>query len=220
MSLQAFQPNRDVPVLNADGTMNPQWDAYFNLLKVNSNNSVGGNEEALGAIYGTLSPLISNLGAQVFQQNKDVQDLVAEIEGEKASSANARAFLAECKKAIACNEALIMQLLATVGGLNAQLAEATKARLIQAKAATYQMLNNDLGVNADASGGAFDVTLPDPVKNTGKTYFLSNTGGNGNVTWLPFASETLGGQPSLVVPSSIPSTTIEVTSDGTNYLMS
>lgn len=192
MSIQkAFQPNRDVPLLNSNGTMNPKWDSYFDLLRQNSNEDGGLVQEAIDAIYGLLSPSINNLSAQVFSQRKEVQDIIQHV----------------------------ASLLASVGSLNARLSESTKARSIRAESSAYQMLDNDAGVKADASGGNFDVNLPDPTRNAGKEYFLTNSGGTGAVTLKPFASETIGGTSLLTIPAMFPQTTASVKSDGVDYII-
>jgi len=62
---QAFQPNRDVPLLNKDGTIDPRWDTYFDLIRTNSNEDGGKAEEAIDAIYGVLVPAVSSLQSQI-----------------------------------------------------------------------------------------------------------------------------------------------------------
>ena len=175
-------------------------------------------EEIFGVIYGSLAPSISRLGAHAFEQNKNVQDLVAEIESEKASSANARSFLAECKKAIECNEALIVQLLATVGRLSAKLGEATKDRSIQAKSADYQMLDNDSGVIADTDGGNFDVTVADPAKNKNKEFFLQNVGSS-VAKLVAFGGELFSGETEISLLPNTPYPSIKFKSDGTDWIL-
>lgn len=63
--LKAFQPNRDVPLLNKDGTLDRRWDTYFDLLRSNSNEDGGLVQEAIDAIYGVLVPAVSSLQAQI-----------------------------------------------------------------------------------------------------------------------------------------------------------
>jgi len=64
-TLKAFQPNRDVPLLNPNGTLNAKWDTYFDLLRSNSNEDGGLVQEAIDAIYGVLVPAVSSLQAQI-----------------------------------------------------------------------------------------------------------------------------------------------------------
>lgn len=217
---KAFQPHLSTPVLNADGTLNEQFVTYLNQLQAQSNSGGDEIEEALGAIYAFLAPSLSGLGAQIFEQGKEVQDLVQSIAANQTQGNLTAAILFECKKVISDQEQLIAQLLSAVGGLSAQLSELTKPRPIRFESAAYQMLDNDSGVVADASGGDFDVALPDPAKNTDKDYFLQTLGGGGTATLKPFASEEISEDTELDVPSvGPPASCAVVKSDGTDWII-
>lgn len=175
-------------------------------------------EELFEGQYSWLGPAINAVTGKAFEQGKEIRDIVEEIAADRIAIASVTGNLGEFKKVVADQAAFIAEMIATVAFLNGKLGELTKPRPIRFEAAAYQMLDNDSGVVADASGGDFDVTLPDPAKNTDKDYFLTSAGGSGSATFKPFASESVAGSTSLVVPSTIPFTTVKVKSDGTDWV--
>ena len=80
------------------------------------------------------------------------------------------------------------------------------------KTAAYSAKSGD-GVLADASGGAFNVTLPTPFANARVT--VKNIGATGTVTVLPSASETIDGASSSAIATQWTSRNFQ--SDGTNW---
>jgi len=216
---KAFQPHISVPVLNPDGTLNSQFVSYFNQLQAQSNSGGDELDELFGAVYAFLAPGLSGLGAQVFEQGKEVQDLVQSIAQNQTQGQLTAATLFECKKVISDQEQLIAQLISAVGGLSAQLSELTKPRLIRFESSAYQILDNDSGVIANASGGNFDITMPDPAKNKNKDFFIQNAGGSGNITAKPFVSELFSGETEITILSTSPFSCLILKSDAINWIV-
>jgi len=82
------------------------------------------------------------------------------------------------------------------------------------KTADYAASAGD-AVPADASGGAFNVTLPAPAANARVT--VKNIGATGTVTVLPHAAETIDGASSYPIDTQW--TSRDFQSDGTNWLV-
>lgn len=78
------------------------------------------------------------------------------------------------------------------------------------------LLVSDQVVYADASGGAFALTLPDPSLFVNNTLTVQKTDASGNaVTISPFAAETINGASSFSLPAQYDSGSFF--SDGTNW---
>ena len=81
--------------------------------------------------------------------------------------------------------------------------------------AAYAMTTRDRVIRGDASGGAFNLTLPDPtLKPYGWHCDLRNYGGANNITAVPFASETIDGAASYALT---PGSQTFIYTDGTNW---
>jgi len=82
-------------------------------------------------------------------------------------------------------------------------ARAMKQRGITApKTGNYTILATEGHIGGDASGGAFNLTLPDLTANKGLWIPISNIGASGNVTLLRAGSDTIGQTTSLVLTPS------------------
>ncbi len=92
-------------------------------------------------------------------------------------------------------------------GTNAALAVASKT-------GAYTIASGDDVILADASGGAFTLTLPASASNTGKIFRIKNTGATGVVTIDGNAAETLDG--STTLPLHAQNEEAEILMDGTN----
>jgi len=81
---------------------------------------------------------------------------------------------------------------------------------------TYDILQTDNLILADAAGGNFDVRLPDPAVTVGRRFTVKriNSGGN-KPTVVPFASETIDGASSKTFTNRWDAYTFR--SDGTNW---
>lgn len=62
-----------------------------------------------------------------------------------------------------------------------------------AKSTAYTATESDFVILCDASGGAFDVTLPAAATSSGYIYVIKNVGASGTVTINGNASETIDG---------------------------
>lgn len=200
---------------NNDQRMIRAFEKLFDLIPDDIN---AGISILLDAQNSWIGPALSNLNSQIFEQSKDVKDLVSDIASDKSQIARISALVYERDKTIADHRELIASLLATVGTLGAQLAESTKPRTIRFVDAAYQILNNDGGIVADTSSGNFDITFPDPEKNTGKEYPIQNAG-SGNYVAIPFGSELFGGEAEITVRSGTPFPSVNFKSDGTNWIV-
>lgn len=73
------------------------------------------------------------------------------------------------------------------------------------KTANYTIASTDVYVYADTTGGAFNLTLPDPSTVTNKTFWIKDTGGafgTNNLTVVRFGSESIEGLASSLVLSA------------------
>lgn len=176
-------------------------------------------DELFDSLFSWLGPAVNKSFGKAFEQDKLTRDIVEEIATDRINIARVSGNLGEFKKIVADQAAFVSELIATVARLNGKLGELTKPRPIRFESGTYQILDNDSGVVADASGGDFDVTLPDPTKNTDKDYFLQTLDTGGTATLLPFASEAISGDVDLDVPSTSPMSCAVVKSDGTDWII-
>lgn len=84
------------------------------------------------------------------------------------------------------------------------------------KTANYTMTATDTVVTADATAGAFTVTLPASASSTGLTYFIKKTDSSANtVTVDGNASETIDGNTTFALTQQ--NQVLTITSDGTNW---
>lgn len=84
------------------------------------------------------------------------------------------------------------------------------------KTANYTMTATDTVVTADATAGAFTVTLPASASSTGLVYFIKKTDSSANtVTVDGNASETIDGNTTFALTQQ--NQVLTITSDGTNW---
>jgi len=87
---------------------------------------------------------------------------------------------------------------------------------VQSKTEAYTLTGSDDTVLADASGGAFTLTLPSASTVTGRVYHIKKTDSSGNaVTIDGNGAETIDGETSLDISFQYVSVTI--VSDGSNW---
>jgi hypothetical protein len=80
---------------------------------------------------------------------------------------------------------------------------------------TYTALYTDQDILADATGGAFTITLPPAAATPGKYYWIKRTSASNNVTIDGNASETIDGAATKVLSTN--NAAVEIVSDGTNW---
>lgn len=89
---------------------------------------------------------------------------------------------------------------------------------VVSKTGTYSATVNDSLVKADATGGAFTVTLPTAVGVAGKTYTVKRMNGGANaVTVACSAAETIDGAATYALSSQY--AVVTVVSDDSNWLI-
>jgi hypothetical protein len=87
------------------------------------------------------------------------------------------------------------------------------------KTTTATLTASDQMVTADASGGAFSITLPASASNDGQVYYIQKTDSTDNVVTIDGnASETIDGTTTIDLDRQYQSVTI--ISDGTNWITS
>lgn len=86
---------------------------------------------------------------------------------------------------------------------------------IAAKTTTYTMVSTDHTILANATSGAFAVTLPAVASTTGYEFQIKKTDSSANSVTVTPASGTIDGAASFVLTSQYQS--VSVTSDGTNW---
>jgi hypothetical protein len=87
---------------------------------------------------------------------------------------------------------------------------------IQAKSVDYEVTGGWTLVQADASGGDVNITLPDPSANSGQPVIVKKTDNSANVVnVLPNVAETIDGAASEVIEFENQSR--KFVSDGTNW---
>lgn len=192
------------------------FEQLFELIPDEIDSSI---EELFEGQFSWLGPAVNAAKAKAFEQGKEIRDIVEEISTDRINIARVSGNLGEFKKVVADQAAFIAELMATVARLNGKIGEATKARPFRFESSAFQMLDNDAGLVGDASSANFDVTMPDPTKNTGKTYLVQSAGGSGSVTAVAFSSELFGGDTDLTVPSAFPFNCAALTSDGTDWII-
>jgi hypothetical protein len=92
-------------------------------------------------------------------------------------------------------------------------------KAVATKTATYQMLSGDKLIKGDATGGAFNVTLPSATFVPGADYEIVKINANANVVNVAtLLGQTISGQASPYVLSE-QWQFLRVRSDGTNYII-
>ncbi len=86
---------------------------------------------------------------------------------------------------------------------------------IATKTGAYTLTYLDYVIMADASGGAFTLTLPAAASNPGRHYFIRVIDATGDVTVDGNASETIGGSATQVLTTT--ADYLHIVSDGTNW---
>lgn len=84
------------------------------------------------------------------------------------------------------------------------------------KTTAYSILASDNVIIANATGGAFTVTLPTAVGVAGKHYRIYNTGTSNNVSVATTSSQTMNGVTTRKIPTK---DSFHVVSDGANWLV-
>lgn len=96
-------------------------------------------------------------------------------------------------------------------------ASALSSKDVKSKTTTYGATTADEVILCDATGGAFTVTLPTPVGNTGKVFTVKKVDAGANAITLATAAGTIDGASTKSVQYQYKSLT--VVSDGTNWFI-
>ncbi len=86
-----------------------------------------------------------------------------------------------------------------------------------AKTSAYTVAADDSTITADASGGAFQVTLPTAASIAGRQYTIKRTGATNNVTVGTTSVQTIDGASTKTLGTQF--ATITVQSDGSNWVI-
>ena len=86
-----------------------------------------------------------------------------------------------------------------------------------AKTSAYTVAADDSTITADASGGAFQVTLPTAASIAGRQYTIKRTGAANNVTVGTTSAQTIDGASTKTLGTQF--ATITVQSDGSNWVI-
>lgn len=105
-----------------------------------------------------------------------------------------------------------MELPVLIRALNERLSPS-----VASKTAAYSVSVNDQIVKADATGGAFTVTLPTPVGVSGKTYTVKRMNAGANAVTVGTAAGTIDGAATSVLASQY--AVLRVISDNSNWLV-
>lgn len=88
--------------------------------------------------------------------------------------------------------------------------------VLSTKTSNYSMTSSDCAILCSTSGGAVDITLPDPSTSNIKAYAIKRVGANAcNI--LPFGSEDVEGGSSLTLDNSFEARTLRT--DGTDWFV-